>query len=100
MAKLPKVYHNDINKKFSNNKDYTYAENGSIKKGNSQSKSDILELINSLFNERGFIFNKPLLIKTKDKVYDTAIIKKEGSTIYTLTEDIINIDDIISIERK
>lgn len=100
MAKLPKVYHNDINKKFYNNKDYIYAENGLVKGNNKQTRNDVLQLINSLFSETGFVFNKPLLIKTKEKVYDTAIIKKDSANIYTLTEDIIRIDDILSIERK
>ncbi len=100
MAKLPKVFHNDINKKFTNNKSYIYAENGKIDNSKNQTKNDVIELINSLFNEKGFIFNKPLLIKTKEKTYDTAIIKKDHNNIYTLTEDVISIDDIISIERK
>ena len=56
--------------------------------------------LHDLFKEDGFIFNKPLIIKTKDKTYDTAIIRKSTDRLYTLTEDIIKISDIVSIQRK
>ena len=62
--------------------------------------SDIEKFIDDLFKEDGFIFNKPLIIKTKDKTYDTAIIRKSTDRLYTLTEDIIKISDIVSIQRK
>ncbi|MBR4618480.1 MAG: hypothetical protein IKO49_04155 [Bacilli bacterium] len=98
MAKLPKIYHKDINKNISNNKEYTYIEKKTTHSLKTNETTE--EIINSLFKENGFIFNKPIIIKTKDKIYDTAIIKKTASKVYTLTEDIINIKDIISIERK
>ncbi|MBP3841676.1 MAG: hypothetical protein IK997_06140 [Bacilli bacterium] len=96
MSKLPRIFHNDISKNISNNKEYAYLSNNT----NFERKSNPLEFINSLFREEGFIFNKPLIIKTRTGTFDTAIVKKENDYIYTLSDDIININDIISIERK
>ena len=96
MSKLPKIFHNDIKNNISNNREYAYISNDVFQEKN----SNPLEFINSLFNEDGFIFNKPLIIKTKNKILDTAIVKKDNNYIYTLSEDIIDISDIVSIEKK
>ena len=100
MSELPKIYRSKIEKNFSNNKDYVYAGNTSNFKYDMSVNSDIEKFIDDLFKEDGFIFNKPLIIKTKDKTYDTAIIRKSNDRLYTLTEDIIKISDIVSIQRK
>lgn len=97
MKKLPKIYQNKINKKIGNNTNYSYVKKEIY---NFDDKQNIISIINSLFDEDGFIFNKQLIIKTKYKVYDTAIIKKDNNRIYTLTDDVIKIEDILSIERK
>lgn len=93
MKELPKIYKQAIDKKISNNDTVYYCTSKS-------GEYDALSLINSLFKEEGHIFNKALLIKTKDKTYDTAIIQKKGDFIYTLSDDVIKISDIVSIERK
>ena len=98
MKKLPEVYKQDIIKKITNNDTVYYCKtNSNILK---DERINIKEFINNLFKERGYIFNKGLIIKTNDKVYDTAIIKKINNSILTLSEDLIDIDSIISIERK
>ena len=98
MTKLPKIYHKEINNNIANNKQYAYASKNEIH--TIKNDKSVEEMINSLFKENGFIFNKPVIIRTKNKNYDTAIIKKEQSKIYTLTEEVIDINDILSIERK
>lgn len=98
MKKLPNIYKSEINKQITNNNTVYYCT----------PKNEILEenyenpliFLENLFKEKGYIFNKPLIIKTKEKVYDTAIVKKEDNYLYTLTEDKILIDDIINIKKK
>ncbi len=92
MNKLPKIFHNKINNDISNNREYVVAVKNDEKRN--------IDFINSLFSEEGFIFNKPLIIKTNNYIFDTAIVKKDNNYIYTLTDDIIDINDIVSIERK
>ena len=94
MKELPKIYKQSIDKKIANNDTVYYCTS------NDSSTYDPLSLIDSLFKEGGHIFNKALLIKTKDKTYDTDIIQKKNDSIYTLSDDVIKICDIVSIERK
>lgn len=98
MKKLPSIYHNSINKDISNNQDVCYVGE-EVRNVSKSINTNIEEEIDKLFKEDGYIFNKPLLIRTSDEVYDTAIVKKTNNRIYTLTDDIIDINDIISIER-
>lgn len=103
MKKLPKIYQNEVKKNFNNNEKVYYSEKNRRNSSNSvkvKSKNQIIDELNSLKKESGFIFNKPLIITTKDKTYDTAIVKMNNIEILTLNEDIIKIEDIISIERK
>lgn len=98
MKKLPEIYKNQINKSFRNNKSVYYS-NEKIPE-NIQKNSTVKEVLKSLKREKGYIFNKPVLIKTKDKTIDTAIIYINENSIITLSEDTIKIEDILSITRK
>lgn len=96
MSKLPKIFHNDLKNNISNNKEYVYASNNILDNSN----FDVDRFITSLSKETGFIFNKPVIIKTKNNTFDTAIIRKNNNLIYTITDDVIDINDIVTIERK
>ena len=98
MKKLPGIYHKDINRDISNNQEVCYVDE-EIREVSESISTNIEEEIDKLFKEDGYVFNKPVLIKTKDKEYDTAIIKKDKARILTLSDDIINISDITSIKR-
>ncbi|MBO5138935.1 MAG: hypothetical protein J6B89_04805 [Bacilli bacterium] len=102
MKKLPKIYQNQINKKFKNNNTVYYSNQNitNYQNNENQNINTILSTLDTLTQEKGFIFNKPLLIKTKDNLYDTAIVKINSNTILTLNEDTIKIEDILSINRK
>ena len=98
MKKLPSIYKQEINKRINNNTTVYYCTSKNEKK--EVENISIRDFLDNLFNEDGYVFNKPLIIKTKDNVYDTAIVKKDKEKIYTLTDDIIKLDNIMSIERK
>lgn len=98
MKKLPDIYKQDINKKITNNDTVYYS---TTKNSKSQPAIQNIEtFLDNLFKEEGHLFNKPLLITTKDKTYDTAIVKSQNGNLYTLSDDIIKISDITKIERK
>lgn len=96
MSKLPKIFHNDLKNNISNNKEYVYVSNNILDNSN----FDVDRFITSLSKENGFIFNKPVIIKTKNNTFDTAIIRKNNNLIYTITDDVIDINDIVTIDRK
>ena len=91
MKDLPKLYKNNNIKPINNNKTNCILNNIDEK--------NIEKTISNIFNDRGFPYNKRVIIKTKDKTYNTNIIMRKNNTIYTLDNDSINIKDILSIER-
>ena len=92
MKKLPSIYKKEINKKIKNNREVVY-----IKEEN---RELIIDTINAIFNGTGYVYNVPVIINTKDKVYDTYLVSKTNTIVTTLNNDIIPISKIISIERK
>ena len=91
MKKLPSIYKNEINKKIKNNREVTYIK---------EQKQNINEIIDSIFNGVGYSYNIPLIITTKDKVYETSLISRNNTKINTLDNQSIPISEIIKIERK
>lgn len=91
MKKLPSIYKNEINKKIKNNREVTYIK---------EEKQNINEIIDSIFNGLGYSYNIPLIITTKNKVYETSLISRSKTNINTLDNDSIPINEIINIERK
>lgn len=91
MKKLPSIYKNEINKKIKNNREVTYIK---------EEKQNINEIIDSIFNGIGYSYNIPLIITTKDKIYETSLISRNKKIINTLDNHSIPISEIITIERK
>ena len=96
MNKLPKIYHEDINKSIKNNKQVTYIRNNNVSSSNNESDS-IEEVLNKVFNGVGYSFNIPLRIETYHKVYNTSLIGKTSNYILTFDNDTIPISDIKKI---
>jgi len=97
MKKLPEIYKNQINKKINNNKNYCYLkedrhENNAIK------NTTIEEKLTFIFNGMGYSYNIPVTITTKDKVYKTSLVTKTKNNLITLDNDVIKINDIISLD--
>lgn len=94
MKKLPEIYKNEINKNISNNKKYCYLKNEQEKEEN------INEKLEKIFNGMGYSYNIPVTIKTTSKEYNTSLVSKTKNNLITLDNDIIKIDEIISLELK
>ena len=102
IRKLPRIYQNDINKKINNNKKTYHLKynNNEEVVVTSMNNEDVNKVIDSIFNTTGYAFNINVIIKTRNKTYDTSLIAKRNGYILTLDNDRIRIDDIISIKRK
>lgn len=60
-----------------------------------------IDFINRLNRESKYIFNRKVVIETRDNNrYDTKIAGKIGNRIVTLDNKSINIDDIVRIYEK
>jgi len=109
MKKLPSIYKNSIKKQINNNKNYCYLKDTSNDNINNTNKTNINinnivdkninSTLDSIFNSLGYPYNINVLIKTKDKEYNTYLVTRNNNTITTLDNEIINMDDIISINR-
>ncbi len=95
MRKLPKIYQNNFNKKIMNNKEVCYLKNEDSRK----EKQDIQEILIEIFSGIGYSYNIPVLIKTSNKIYETSLIAKTKNNVVTLDNEIIPINQIISIKK-
>ena len=93
MKKLPSLFKNTNSNLNNHNKDYCYVNKAEYKEINNV-RGEIIKLIN-----KPNIFQIPLIIKTKDKTIITRIIKADNNSLLTINNEIININDIISIEK-
>lgn len=95
MKKLPKLYKNEISKPLNNNKKYCYLKDEKEDRSNS-----IEDKLHNIFNGIGYSYNIPVRIKTKNKEYNTSLVTKTKNNLITLDNEVIKIEDIISIEEK
>lgn len=93
---LPHVFKKDIGIK-NNNKNISYVRNNTLKQ---ESKIDILSKIDSLFKSTRYIFNIGVIIKTKDRVYDTKIMSRNNNSLLTVDDEVIPIKDIYELIIK
>ena len=95
MKVIPKLYKNENAIKENNKRDCLVKE----EKKDSTINDNKEKELNNIFNNKGFPFDKKVLIKTTDKIYKTYLVTRTENTVVTLNDEIINVDDIISIER-
>lgn len=100
MKKLPKIYQNTIDKKINNNRTTCYLKNDFTTTSSIMDNSSINAFIDDIFNTKGYAFNIPVIIKTSNNTYTTSLIAKRNGYILTFDNHKINIEDIISIQRK
>lgn len=98
--KKPKIFANKIEKNINNNREIfdSSKDNLEITKPEIIEDLSVIDKIQNLLNEPGYIFNKEVTIKTTDKEYITHIATIVNNHVITLDNDIINIDDILNIK--
>lgn len=95
MKVLPKLYKNENAIKDNNKRDCLVKE----EKIDSTINDNKEKELNNIFNNKGFPFDKKVLIKTNDKLYKTYLVSRDNEKVKTLNEEEIAIKNIISIER-
>ena len=100
---LPKVYRNNIDKDINNNKTTEYVKNNDEKQSLNRKINNEVDTVHDkvfdILNSSKHFFNIPVIIKTKNKEYNTKIAGKIRNYIVTLDNDVIFIKDILNIER-
>lgn len=102
MDKKPEIFKPEIGRIDNNKKAYySFLEDRlDIKTEKYEENEDVIDFMNKLAKSGSYIFNKDVIIVTKDKKYETRIAGKLGDRIVTLNNDSININDIIKIYEK
>ena len=102
MNKKPEIYKPPINKKLNNNERVYYSNlKEEVRSNKSINREETPEqTLLRLNNSGSYIFNIGVLIKTKDKTYDTKIAGKIGNKLITLDGIVIPFNDIVSIIEK
>ena len=100
MKDLPKVFKNNIDKKFNNNKSVYYSSNDnrsiSMNEETKDSKN-VLQKINEIFSSPNYVYKANVEITLKDKKITKRIIGRNKNYIITMDNMLIPISDIIDI---
>lgn len=90
---LPKVFHNNESKKFTNNKDVFYSKNST-----ETDIKTIYQKINDIFSSPNYIYKANVEISLKDKTIIKRIIGRNKDYLITMDNDLIKISDILDIK--
>lgn len=98
--KLPGIYHAPISSGVKNNNQVFYSLYGTAPRKTQEEETNVVQEVDRIFKEEGYLFNKEVVITTKDKTYHTALVSRNSKGIITLDNDYILYDDITSFQRK
>lgn len=101
--KLPEIFANKLDKKFTNNSEYSYGVKEEAKENINESSKlsiepDINKKINKIFTSTNYIYKADVKITTEKEVLIKKIIGKNNKNIITLDNKLIPIDTIKDIE--
>ena len=101
MKDLPKVFRNNIDKKFNNNKNIYYSSDDNRSSSVPEQSNDnrtILQKINEIFSSPNYVYKANVEITLKDKKVTKRIIGRNKDFIITMDNTLIPISDIIDIK--
>lgn len=101
MKKLPEIYKEVVN--VNNNKKVFYSKNGAITDAKEVRKdvntnNSYLDNLKTVFLLGKNSYTKKVRLTTKDRTYETRLIRRNYGKILTIDNDIINEEDITSLE--
>jgi len=98
MKDLPKVFRNNIDKKFNNNKSVYYSSNRNRNEEEVKDNRSILQKINDIFSSPNYVYKANVEITLKDKKVTKRIIGRNKDYIITMDNTLIPVSDIIDIK--
>ena len=103
MKDLPKVFRNNIDKKFNNNKNVYYSSDdnrGTSVNEEIKDNKNVLQKINEIFSSPNYVYKANAEITLKDKKVTKRIIGRNKDFIITMDNTLIPISDIIDIKSS
>lgn len=96
MKDLPKVFHNNTDKKFNNNSHVYYSSARSVQEV--KDNRTVLQKINEIFSSPNYVYKANVEIILKDKKVTKRIIGRNKDFIITMDNTLIPVSDIIDIK--
>ena len=96
MKDLPKVFRNNSDKKFNNNRSVYYSSNDS--KEEIKDSRTVLQKINDIFASPNYVYKANVEITLKDKKLTKRIIGRNKNYIITMDNMLIPVEDILDIK--
>ena len=100
MKDLPKVFQNNVDKKFNNNSSVYYSSNDNRSLNIEEVKDNrtILQKINEIFSSPNYVYKANVEISLKDKKVTKRIIGRNKDFLITMDNTLIPISDIVNIK--
>lgn len=99
MKELPKVFHNEVNKTFDNNRNVYYSQNEYVDtKETPKDNKTVYQKINEIFSSPNYVYKANVEITLKDKTIVKRIIGRNKNYIITMDNTLIPIEDIVDIK--
>lgn len=100
MKDLPKVFQNNVDKKFNNNSSVYYSSNDNRSPNTEEVKDNktILQKINEIFSSPNYVYKANAEISLKDKKVNKRIIGRNKEFLITMDNTLIPIKDIVDIK--
>ena len=96
MKDLPKVTRGNISENINNTQDIYYGSDRTINKKDDLS---IVKKINNIFASRDHVYKSRVKITFNNKVEEKVIVGKTSTNLITIDGELINILDILDIEK-
>lgn len=97
MKDLPKVFRNNVEKKFNNNRSIYYSNTDSNEETFKDSRT-VIQKINEIFASPNYVYKANVEIILKDKKVTKRIIGRNKDFIITIDNTLIPINEIIDIK--
>lgn len=99
---MAEIFKPKFDKQIDNNKKvfYSFIDEMPLRNASNNLSENPIETLNRLENNGTYLFSKRVIIRAKNKVYDTKIAGRMGNNIITIDSDTISLNDIISIMEK
>lgn len=98
---LPNIFANKIEKTINNNKKYSVSKNEEeiiTTKQKPIMEKNINQKINEIFNSPRYVYKAKVYIKTNDVEMTKQIVGRNGNSLITIENELINISDIKDIK--
>ena len=96
---LPKVYANNIDKKFNNVQELFYGLENNRNTQKKITKEELTKKLNNIFSSPNHVYKSKVFININGTEEEKIIVGRNSNSIFTLEGEIINLSEILDIKK-